>query len=365
MAATDWLEWGCPLAQGSTAGFTNFTLNESTDALEVCFQTSEAMTITALGFRYGVRTGTPPTFKASLQGVNTTTGFPDGTIKGGGSPASVTFTPPADATWNSTWQWVTLDNSYAAARGEMLYLVITYDSGTIDGSNNSSFTSDTDLIQRGAGPGSGAATTNNAGVRSASTNAAVFGYKSSSKVYGNPVLARYTGTYNSATTPDEYAMRFMLPSGASSTYQVVGCRVKVSTVTLGQTLKFRLYSETTVLGEWTVDTDYLRGSPAAGTGPKTLFFNDVTLPTLDFGTAYRIAFQPVENSSGQIYEGFTVNAQADLDAYPGGQEWYLSTRTNEGAWSDTVTARPQIELIVAAMTASGGGGSIFSGLVVR
>src|SRR5438105_4685448 len=92
---------------GSSYVPTSFALDQTTDQIEYIFQAAEAITITRLGFRYGTRTGTPPTYQVSLQGVDGT-GVPDGTVKGGGSPASATFTPPADATWDATWRWVTL-----------------------------------------------------------------------------------------------------------------------------------------------------------------------------------------------------------------------------------------------------------------
>src|SRR5262245_2059365 len=99
----------------------NFTLNANNDQVEFVFQVREAVTITRLGFRQGTVTGTSPEFKISLQGVDTS-GNPDGTIKGGGSPAEDLFTPAGGA--NSTWLWKTLDNSYAAAAGEFLASVI-------------------------------------------------------------------------------------------------------------------------------------------------------------------------------------------------------------------------------------------------
>ena len=52
----------------------------------------EADTLTTGCFLYGLRTGTPPTYRAALEAVGTD-GTPDGTALGGGSPASVTFTP--------------------------------------------------------------------------------------------------------------------------------------------------------------------------------------------------------------------------------------------------------------------------------
>src|SRR5262245_6559267 len=106
-------------------GFGTLALNQSTDTMEFIWDSYDnGLVISRLGFRYGTRTGTPPTYRISLQGVDGS-GLPDGTIKGGGSPASATFTPPADTSWNSTWQWINLSNTYTTAnRGEKLATVI-------------------------------------------------------------------------------------------------------------------------------------------------------------------------------------------------------------------------------------------------
>jgi hypothetical protein len=128
---------------GGSVSFTNFTINSSAGTADIvvwCFQADTTDAITDLGFRYGARTGTPPTYRISLQGASTSGIGPDGTVLGGGSPASQTFTPPADTSINGLWQWKTLANSYTPTRGQFLCSVIEYSSGTIDGSNNSSFT---------------------------------------------------------------------------------------------------------------------------------------------------------------------------------------------------------------------------------
>src|SRR5688572_26797065 len=119
---------------------TNVSLDASNDGVGWVFQANSADAITHLGFRYGARTGTPPTYRISLQSPTAAGGLPDGTVLGGGSPASGTFTPPADATWDGTWQWVALTNSYTPSRGQLLVSAIEHSSGTVDGSNFSSFT---------------------------------------------------------------------------------------------------------------------------------------------------------------------------------------------------------------------------------
>src|SRR3990167_2686468 len=97
-------------AAGGSISANNQGLTSSGHKLGQCFYPQLIDTITHLGFRYGLRTGTPPTYRVSLQALGGAA-KPTGTVLGGGSPASATFTPPADTTWDTTWQWVALTNS--------------------------------------------------------------------------------------------------------------------------------------------------------------------------------------------------------------------------------------------------------------
>lgn len=91
-----------------------------------------AKTITNIQLYVNAKNGTPPTFLASLQSINSY-GHPTGTILGGGSPASNTFTGASLTA--GAWNTVTLSNSYAVAAGEAFAAVLEHSSGTVDFSN--------------------------------------------------------------------------------------------------------------------------------------------------------------------------------------------------------------------------------------
>lgn len=331
-----------------TISANNFALNQTTDQIEWIFEATEAATITRLGFRYGARALTPPTYKISLQGVDLATGFPDGTIKGGASPASKTFTPPADTSWDGTWQWITLDNSYACARGELLSIVISYASGTVDASNNSSFTHSFTVNVGYAVP---YAITNDAGTRNKNNSGfAVFGYGSSTKAYGHPCKNLAGQSYSSASTPDEYALGFSLPATWLSSYQVVGLQFSLDPPA-GSTFDIVLYSGTTVLQNATKDGDV--NTVATVARQHEIYFDESSLSTLSAGTTYRASIAP---SGVVLLPILEVDSAADFEAYEGGQLCFLSTRTDGGAWdADTLTKRPMIDLILADITAPSGG----------
>ncbi len=120
------------------ANFANFVLDSTTDSWAVIFDLEEAATITTVLVRQGAVTGTAPTYTIGIQ-TKAANGEPDGTYLGGGSENSVTFQPTGAN--DGTILALVLDNSIAITRGQspMLCVVISYSSGTIDGSNNCSF----------------------------------------------------------------------------------------------------------------------------------------------------------------------------------------------------------------------------------
>jgi hypothetical protein len=338
--------------------FATFTIDAATDQYECIIQAENTNAITAIGFRYGIRTGTPVQQKVSLQGVNlaTSSGYPDGTILGGGSPASATFTPPADTTWDGTIQWISLANAYTPTRGQFLALVISDDpgeGGTPDASNSSSYsTSVTNASPvRNALPYS---VNNNAGTRTRNTVYPLCGYKTASGTFGSLFASVTTTQYSSDSTPDEYALRFMLPSGLGNTFTISKVRALIRTPVSTKTVLVQLYSGTTALQSVTWDSDV---TAVANSTERTLevVFTDATLATLNFGTEYRLGFAPQETAANLVLYSIACTTASDLSAFPGGVNFYLSTRSDAGAWSDTLTSRPVVEFTISEWNEPTGG----------
>lgn len=352
MADAKWTRMGMPVPYSSgSLSYLGFALNGTTDQLEVIFQAPEAITITRLGYRVESVTGSIPAnaYKISLQGVGTT-GNPDGTIKGGGTPASATITPSG----SNSWVWVNLDNSYTCTRGEFLAWVIAYNTGTINGSNFATITYI--MVPTQYFP---YAITNNAGSRSRATNMPVFGYGSVSKAYGHPSENTTTEVFDSTTNPDELAVKFTLPAAWGDTYQVVGVRAALG-LTASGSVKMILYTgtdataanstgattETTVAQEVTIDQDY---APATTSAIHEWYFDEATLTTLYYGGVYRIGFQP-QGAQSVALNWLDVDAAGDWDAHPGGQNFSASTRVNAGNWTDSAVRRFLVEIILADIT---------------
>lgn len=342
-----------------TAGafsFSSFALNQATDALEFIFQARDAITITKGVFRYTSRTGTPPTYQISLQGVDGS-GNPDGTIKGGGSPVQATFTPPANATWDGTVRRITFDNAYAAGRGEWLAMVIKYSAGAVDASNFSTITARTDYLE--GIRNQPYAIQNDNGTRTRQTFMPIFGYESASRVYGRPLKNTVAGTaVQETSTPDEVGMKFTLPAAWGTTYKVVGLRVNLN-IGNNSSWNWRLYDTdgSTVLQNVDVDSDF---KSAGNIANNVFFFDETTLSSLSFGSTYRLSLLG-PTGVNQTLNYIEADQAADWDAWPGGQIYSWTERTDAGAWTDTAVRRPLMALIIDDWTATGGGGPVGSG----
>ncbi len=324
------------------------SLNSNVTSAWWVFQARDAIEVQYLGFAYNSRTGTPPTYRISIQGVTAATGLPDGTIKGASNNCYATFTPPADASWNATFRWVDLGvgNHYTTTRGELLAIVVDYSSGTADASNFSSIGYILSNINGRQG-------LPYAGHESTKVQAyPVFGYASASASYGNPVKTVSTTAFSSNSSPDEYALSFTVPVSVCSTYKVLGAEATISNAATAKTVLVSLYSGTTTLQSVTFASDV-----ASTVGSYTVaryMFDEATLSTLACGSQYRLAFAPQETTANYVLVGLNTQNAQDIGAWPGGVNWLLSTRIDSGAWTDTTTTRPLVSLIVADMTPPGG-----------
>lgn len=340
---TKMLRVGSIWPYGMNPGTTDQSLQASTSQCEYLFTVPPGVgAITRLGLRFATKAGTTPTYKVSLQGI-TSAGIPDGTIKGGGSPASATFSPSTLAWSNATWHWITLDNAYTPAAGDTLAMVISYVSGTINSSNNASFSL---VVSSGVYTCNfPCAIQNVSGTRTRQSGGPpVFGFGSATTAYGMPVGA-LQGAQLLFSNATEQSLRFSLPAAWGSFYSVAGAEGGIS-LPAGVNLTMTLYSGTTGIQTATLDSDAM----ATTSGRMTRLWFKEPLPVLQYGTVYRVGFQ-TDTSSNASLSGIDLSAAADLDAYSGGQDFYSSSRSIPGgAWSDVTTRKVCLELILSDLT---------------
>lgn len=331
----------------------NHTMDQTTDSLYWVFPAETTSAITRVGFRYGSRTGTPPTFRASLQAIDSS-GAKTGTVLGGGSPASATFTPHADTSWDGTFREITLDNSYTPASiNEMIAIVIDYSSGTVDGSNNSSFTRGLSSHQSSTA-GIPYHAIVNAGSTTRSTLPVTFAYGTASRWYGYPGIAINNQTVS--TSGHRTAQYLTLPSGNGSTFKVSHVNFIGRPGPGGAALfKAAIWDSagTEIASSGSIDSDAV-----ASVGGSTLHLRVpmTTTPDLSYGTEY---YYGIEALSGNTY-GMSCLELGHADhrtAYAGGTSRGFAS-WNGSAWSKTNTLMPLCDIILSDITVPSGGGNL-------
>ena len=332
-----------PLLSGAVVGsFTNFVLDSTTDALQIVFQAPVSGPVLTKGaVRVGALTGASPVYRLSLQGVDMANDRADGTVKGGGSPVSVTFTPEAgDA---GKIKEYTFANSYDSSPGEWLALVVDYSSGTCDGSNNWSFGRNSNLST----PGSPHAVTVDAGTPTR-RQGAVFGVSDGSSWWGWDLWQ--SSMFETANTASLYCgNQFTLPAGMGDTVSCVGASFGSSYVA-SVPIRLSLYAAdgTTLLASTDTPTNAL-------TQVNGWVFWDDGPVTLTCGVAYRLVAAGVANSTRVTY--LDVASTAHWSAFPWGNigSW---TQGTAGSWTETATRRALISPVISDITEPAGGGGL-------
>jgi len=358
MAAVNGLTLGMvPLPSGNPS-FSNHTLDANNDGIAFGFQARGAEPITHILVRYGLRTGTPPAFIATLEGM-TTGGAPDAADVGGGSPTAKIFTPPADTTWDGTQQAIELTNPFTPARGQFLIATIRYSSGTIDASNNSTFTNEVAGLVGNLGfPCSQRLT---AGTWAKRQSFPCFGIRTATTRYGSPMEALYN-TRSASTVGHRQAVKFTLPAGSGTTKKVKGIRFFGSPagVSAAKAPVIGLWSAAGTIQTVTFDSDFSTGANSSYLA-YDIYFDEVTLTALNFGTAYYAGMEVADAvNGGVLLNGLQLDSADDLDAYPGGSNFHLSTFDGTN-WADDATVRPFAELILDDVSSAAGG--IVTGLI--
>lgn len=328
-----------------------FSLDANNEGVVIVFQALEAMTITRLWYNVSAITGTAPTYRISLQGMETANNPTrnDGTIKSS-TNAYATFQPVATGP-----AWINLNSSYTCTRGEFLTIVIDYSSGTIDASNFASFVwgMQTTFTKELCGPH---VLTLPGGVYTAQTVEPMFGYGSASKKYGLPVSSAPSPVISTAQTYDEHGSLINLPSSIFGTFTIAGMMTYHTASPTG-TLQMKLYDSdgSTVLQSVDFDGQYRGGSSA---GYRYILFDETTLSTLNPDTNYRLS---IYNNSGSnlTFFDYSFAASDDFEALDIFGPWI--SRTNRdggaGAWTDTALERTGIFPIFGEINLAGTGGA--------
>ena len=314
------------------------TLNASGDKIGFIIQIPKAGTLEYFEWLAGTVSNNPDNgMRLSFQTVDPATGLPDGVV----DQFFVMAGPFTSGTWQTPSGPLTDDGTGTGVKrtvtqGEYLSLVIDF----------SSFV---------AGDSIGIA---NIGARQVAMSSCAYVGDGSSGAYLKsdntllPWALRYdddsyaqiapvwplttisTVTFGSGSTPDERGLRFQLPFAA----RITGANLCAD---FDNDVDVVLYdaADNILTSISTIGLFRAVGNPSY---QDIHFESDVDLAA---NTTYRLTVLPTTASTVSLSQ-WSANTNALFAATGTGVEWYLTTRTNAGAWTDTTTAQPFISLIL-------------------
>lgn len=342
-------------ARGSMVAYA-FSIAAATDQLAFIFQAPNVATIlTKAVIRWGAKTGTPPVYRLSLQGVGTD-GNPDGTIKhDDGGTNDVTVDLPTASRAGLVAEY-TFANHYHAAAGEMLALVIDT-VNTPDGSNFWSFT-------RGW---------SNTGVHLPHASQYTGSWAKQIEI---PCFAVGDGTSwwggSPASVVNEVAFgsspvcagnKFTLPAGMGDTVSCPGFWFYLKHAG-GKSIRVSLYDDAdNVLAQLDFDSDVGGGTTTAY--PRLYRWDDASV-SLSCGSTYRLVATEYAASTASAHK-WTFLAAAHKDAWMPFGQIPIYTYGSAGSWTDDALSFFNIGPIISDITepAGGGGGPVIGSRIVR
>ena len=335
---------------GSTPAVNLFSLDAADDYLAWVFTApANGPVFSRAAIRLGVRTGTSPVYRLSLQGVDAN-GYPDGMVKGGASPVSVTLNP---STGGGTVQEYTFANPYDSSPGEKLALVVEYSSGTIGIVNCWSFTRGMGAQGQSDFPYSVESNSGNKTFRTTQC----FGLYDGTNWFGAGLMESSGQITTVGSNPVSAGNLFTLPAAMGESVSCVGMW-HFTNISL-TALRGRLYSGDSLLAE----TDWWQSANTYG--PCFAYWDDGP-QTLICGQPYRIVMTTSSDTTRVFY--YTVTSAAHMTSMPfGGMVYY--TQGAAGSWVDTTTRRAMVGILIDDITApsggGGGGGPVIGSRIIR
>ncbi len=320
---------------------TGYPMDATGEQIAFIFKIPKSGTITTLSIRTGAVTVTD-TLKLGLYTVDTSN---NPTTTAYGSMTAGTQALPA----SNTWYDVTLGGNCTATAGDVVALVIEFNSYVAGNLNIATLGGTSGSHANICGfPESRQYTASWAAIPTRPLFALTYSGPSYGFIYGAyPVSAITETNFNSSSTPDERGLKFSLPFPARLSGFWFNCLVNnvlgAADIVLYDT------DGTTVLQTCSVDFQKVNATP------RMFYFQFATAQALSKDVYYRLVIKPTTTTSNAYYS-FTVSAAGLLDCFEGGQNFHLTTRTDAGAWTDTTTQRPYIGLILDQLDDGVGGG---------
>lgn len=272
-----------------------------------------------------------------------TDGFPSGTLWAANTNASQIILASDD----NVWFEVTLTASASVTRGEIFAIVVSLPSIAVGNLQIARISGTQNFVKGfplphvyaagawGGGSGDGGAV---CGVR----------YSDGSYPNLNGVLTGTTAStgFNNSSSPDERGNKITVPIDC----KVVGCWVLRSAAANGD-VTYKLYDNAgSLAASKAFDGDILDRTSG---GLYLLLFD--TEVTINAGDVVRITALPTTATNTDI-NTLTGVSSSHAAALPGAGNVVLTTRTDAGAWTDTVGSESTIGLLLSAGDDGAGGG---------
>lgn len=323
--------------------FSSLLIDASGEKVAFIIQIPKTGTVSKIGFRTGTVT-TPQTLRVGLYTVD---GSGDATTTAYGGMVAGTQTSPA----STTNYLVTLGTNSSVTAGDIVAVVIEFDS-TVGNLNIAYAATETNVfpyVELYTGTWA----------KTAATPVVSLEYDDGSYavIYGCvPPGSSTNTTFNSGSTPDEYALYFKLKGPVN----LNGVSLYGGASATGADFSLVLYDTdgTTSLASLSIDGD-TRASTSATTISMYTFTSAITLSKDVF---YYLSLKPTTANNCRLTR-YTVANAGSMDSLPGGSLFYEATRTDAGGWSTTTTVRPGIYLHLSAIddgTSSSGSGGAFT-----
>jgi hypothetical protein len=347
MAAVNWL---LPLSRwhlGVAASYTNFTMSSSGHRFATVFFVNSSVTPTAVLLRLGVKTGTTPTYQVAIQGLNAS-GHPNGSNLC--TPA--TFSPSSLGWSDNSTRWITVSGASSLSPGTPYCLVVTHSSGTVDGSNNASFSAINTSVSPSNFTSPYYLSDANVGTWTATGNIApVFGGVRDGSTTHGLMLASSVVNGSLGSAGNRQAQKFALPSGVGQSVGVLGLTIQSMTMPAGGSVILGIWDGAgTAIASVTLDSDHA-GNTAANRAVSATFSS---VATLSVGTTYYAGVERV-GSTEPAPRYFDHADARDLEAYPFGAGACVAT-WNGSTWSDVATGLMPVTLKLSDWTVAAGGG---------
>lgn len=321
------------------------SLAGATQRVAFLVEAPKSGTINSVAFRTNTVT-TGDTIRVSFQDVDLTTGNPDGTVdQFRAHVVNSTDDNVVLTTGLITSDGTDLGSKRTVTRGDWFFVVFdfsTYVAGNMQFQTNQFIVA---MAQNNCATFNGTTWT-----KSSNAGAVMLIYDDSSSAFAitNQLVSNASsGTFASNSTPDERAAKFRLPISV----QVGGVSLELDHDANADIV---LYDSngTTALGTITLDSDVRNTTSVARV--SRFFSSPITLLA---NTFYYLAIKPTTTTAIGWREQ-TLASSAHLASTAGGADYFVSTRTDAGAWTDDQTRQPAISLLISGIDTGGGSGGV-------